>query len=388
MIKPIEHTLPLPRSEYEKRIERCIEAAIERGLDALVIFSETLLKPENIRYLANYYEIFPVVPFSVPSIRGGGGYSVLVLPVDSEPVLVTSSKGFNKDLVVIDNVRSNLNLLYELTSVLQEKRLANATLGLIGADVIPYIHFKYLEKDHPSAVFRYCDDILENMRMVKSNNELSLIRKTAEIAEKAINAAEDIIAPDKTEVDLALESLRVYFEMGAEHNTSWLNVVSGPETAFGLRHPRVTYRKLKNNDFVVLDYCPNCRGYYADVARTITVGRPTNEQKEMYEQTLQNHQEVIGKIEVGVSAEEIAEYTVSRLGELKFAGMGIGLRLIERPLLVPGDKTKLKEGTVLTISTMIYKRGFGGPTIEDMVVVTDKGAELITKNLGYRLSHS
>ncbi|MFC4409794.1 M24 family metallopeptidase [Chungangia koreensis] len=227
------------------------------------------------------------------------------------------------------------------------------------------------------------DDQLNQMRVIKDESELELMRKAAELADYAIEVGCREIAEGKTELEILMA---IEFEMKRKgvYMSFDTMVLSGPKAASP--HGTPGDRKVQKGDFVLFDLGVVYKGYCSDITRTVAFGEPNEEQKVIYETVRKAEQAAVDAVKPGVLAKDLdklardiiteagyGEYFTHRLGH------GLGISVHEFPSVTATNEMALKEGMVFTIEPGIYKTGVAGVRIEDDVVVTKDGVEVLTK---------
>ena len=231
-------------------------------------------------------------------------------------------------------------------------------------------------------------------RLVKTTEAVEEFRTrkdSAEIAEtkKAINLASGIfprvmksIRPENNENDLAAELEYLARRAGAERMSFETIVAAGSHSA--MPHARPTRSRI-GNGFVVLDYGVILAGYCSDMTRTVYVGNAPKLAKAMYAAVLESQVAGISAVRAGVQAQEVDAAARNVLKQHKLdqyfthsLGHGVGLEIHESPRLAKGQKQTLEAGMIVTIEPGVYIPGRGGVRIEDMVLVTEKGCEVLT----------
>ena len=228
--------------------------------------------------------------------------------------------------------------------------------------------------------------LVETQRMVKTDQEIALIRRSVELNSKAFEAALETVRPGHTrETDLAAEIDYRARKLGAEGPAFETIVASGSRTA--LPHARPTQRILGKNELLLIDMGSNLEGYASDMTRMASLGTPTARIKRIYGAVLEAQLAAIDGVRPGVTAGSVdkrAREVLRAAGLDKVfvhsTGHGLGLEIHEPPRLGKKDKTRLVEGMVITIEPGAYLEGFGGVRIEDTVVVTKTGCEILTKS--------
>ncbi len=225
-------------------------------------------------------------------------------------------------------------------------------------------------------------NMVEDLRIRKDNAEVNLIRNAVQLASGIFSNLVQSFRPRITENEVAAELEYLARSAGAEKMSFDSIVASGPNSA--LPHARPARRKI-GRGFVVLDYGVILAGYCSDMTRTIWVGRATGEARRIYSAVLEAQLAAIAAVAPGVEAQAVdwAARDVLRKHKLdKYfthsLGHGVGLEIHEAPRLAKGQIQKLEPGMVVTIEPGVYIPGKGGVRIEDMVLVTKTGCEVLT----------
>jgi len=219
---------------------------------------------------------------------------------------------------------------------------------------------------------------------VKSAPEIALIRRSVDANSKAFEQALRVIRPGRTrEADLAAEIDYRMRKLGAERPAFETIVASGERSA--LPHAQPTQRILGKNELLLIDMGATLEGYASDMTRVLYLGRPNGRIKRIYDAVLEAQLAAIAAVRPGVTAAHVdrAARNVLRTEKLDNAfvhstGHGLGLEIHEPPRLGKKEKTRLQEGMAITIEPGVYLRGYGGVRIEDTVVVTKTGCEVLT----------
>lgn len=226
-------------------------------------------------------------------------------------------------------------------------------------------------------------DVIETLRVQKDAGELAAIRRAVGIAESALNATLPQIVAGLTETQVAGLLERELRNAGSEAFPFPSIVASGPRSA--LPHARAGDRQLTRGDFVLLDFGAVADGYCSDITRTFVLGAASAEQKRVYDIVLQANARASGALRVGLrgmAADAVAREYIDALGFGEAfghsLGHGIGLEVHEAPRLAKTTEAPLVAGAVVTIEPGIYVPGWGGVRIEDDVLVTDAGPEILT----------
>ena len=241
-----------------------------------------------------------------------------------------------------------------------------------------------LQELFPQASFARLDDQLNSMRVVKDESELVILRKAAEYADYAIEVGVSEIAEGKTELEILTAIELALKKKGIAHMSFDTMVLSGPKTASP--HGKPGDRKIQKGDFILFDLGVIYKGYCSDITRTVSFGEPSDAQKEVYEAVRKAEQDAVDAVKPGVRAmdlDKIARDVITQAGYGEFfthrLGHGLGISVHEFPSVTGNNEMELIEGMVFTIEPGIYDPSITGVRIEDDVVVTKNGVEVLTK---------
>jgi Xaa-Pro aminopeptidase len=224
---------------------------------------------------------------------------------------------------------------------------------------------------------------VEELRAVKSVTELTQLRKAARLISEVFEQVIPKIKPGITELELAAE---IDFRMrilGAEGPSFETIVASGPRAA--LPHARPTNKRLRRNEFVVLDLGAILGHYCSDMTRTVYLGSATKRVKTWYKAVLEAQAAAIEALGTGVEAgvpDLAARRVLDSFGLGKFfvhsTGHGLGIEVHEDPRLAAGQKRPLRAGMVVTVEPGVYVEGVGGIRIEDDIAIHKGRTEILT----------
>lgn len=226
-------------------------------------------------------------------------------------------------------------------------------------------------------------DELRLLRAYKDKHEIALMKKAAAIASNAVATLAGEIRPGWTELETALQLEMTARREGAEQVAFETIIASGENAA--LPHAKPTNRKIRNGDFVVIDFGVKYQGYCSDETCTFAIGELTGEQKNAYRSVLRAHDKAIASIRAGIAAADVDALVRRMLGEeysryfIHGTGHGVGLEVHEAPRLAPNSQDVLTAGMVVTVEPGLYYPGRWGVRIEDTVFVKENSCEIITK---------
>jgi len=261
--------------------------------------------------------------------------------------------------------------------------LAELLDGTVGfeADAVSYASWEVLRAGGLELVPRR--GVVEALRAVKDESELEKIRRAGEITSEGYARLADERFVGRTERELAWRLEDLFRELGADAPAFESIVASGPNAA--KPHARPTDRTMEAGETIVIDAGAMVEGYNADCTRTFATGPLPEELKAAYQATLEGQLAGLEAVRAGVTgidADAAARDKIEAagLGE-KFGhglGHGVGLEVHEAPRLSRESSDTLVAGNVATVEPGVYLAGLGGIRIEDLVVVTDDGRDVLS----------
>jgi len=342
-----------------KRIAGLKRLMAAAGIDALLIS-----KRENVRYLTGFTGsagsvlvasgkpcLITDFRYAIQADRQAAGVSVLIQKKDHPTALREAADRANVKTLWFDETSFTIESLNKL-------RKKGLTL-----------------KGHR--------DLVGELRMQKDPLELACIRKAIRRAEESFRELAKYIRPGVRESALALMLEFLMRENGARKAAFDTIVASGRNGA--MPHASVSDRRIKQGDLVTFDFGAEADGYFSDITRTVCIGRPTARQREIHGLVLQAQQAAIAAIRPGIACTVVDRGARDLIGGAGHAkqfghgtGHGVGLMVHEGPSISPLSLDTVQPRTVFTVEPGIYIPGWGGVRIEDMVLVTDTGAKVLT----------
>jgi Xaa-Pro aminopeptidase len=235
----------------------------------------------------------------------------------------------------------------------------------------------------PTLDWKATTDLVEPMRACKDEAEQAQIREAIRIAENAFTAFRAMVRPIDTEKDLC-DAMDGYIRRAGGQCSSFPPIVAVGERA-ALPHAPPTSRTVDSGEMLLVDWGASGAFYKSDLTRTLATRKISTKLKEVYTVVSDAHQQAIQKVRPGVMAETVDAAARNVIGQAGFGdffghglGHGIGLQVHEGPMLRPGSQVVLQPGMVITIEPGIYVPGWGGVRIEDDVLVTPDGWEVLT----------
>lgn len=281
---------------------------------------------------------------------------------------------------------------YQVIKTVVEKDVIKETADRLGLktiafekDYVTYARWEKLKERFSGQELIGVSGWVEELRAVKSEQEIEFIAKAQSIADEAFSRLLPLIKPGVTEIDLALELESTMRKLGSEGVAFPFIVVSGVRSS--LPHGVPTRKQLEPGDFVTLDFGARCNGYCSDMTRTVVVGHASDKHKEIYDVVLRAQLAALEVIRPGIPAREVdlaGRRVIEEAGYGEYFGHGIGhgvgLNVHEKPAVGKTSEDMLEPGMVITVEPGIYIPGFGGVRIEDLVVVTEDGKKNLTSS--------
>lgn len=332
----------------------------QKGIDGLLVMS-----PYNRRY-----------------ISGFTGTAGAALVTHNEAIFLTDfryteqaakqAEGFT----VIQHTKS----LFE-EAMSQADRLGVKTLGF-EKEHVTYQEFELLQ-NYFSGALQPVAGLVENLRLIKTESEIKILKEACDIADAAFKHILDFLKPGVREIDVSNELEFFMRKCGAASSSFDIIVASGARSA--LPHGVASEKKIESGDFVTLDFGAYYKGYASDITRTVAVGEPSEQLKDIYSIVLEAQMAAVDQIKPGMTGKEadaVARDIISSKGYGDAfghsTGHGLGLEVHESPRLSVLSDKPLQSGMVVTVEPGIYLPGVGGVRIEDDIVLTENGNERLT----------
>lgn len=365
----------------EERIARIRQVMMDNHLDLLMVSVE-----ENRRYLSG----FTGEDHQFDESAGALLISMnrLILATDSRFELQARNESPGFETVIY---RKGLaKELPGLAASLKSRRLGFESVRI---SVKQYDEFKKeLEAANNNLEMIPTQDLVENMRLIKSEDEIEKTRKALHLAENVFCSIAKTITPGMTEKQIAWEMEKGMREAGADMLSFPVIVAAGPNSA--LPHAIPTDRPVCTGEPILFDWGARLGGYCSDISRTIIIGSPDETFLKVHQTVLEAQQQAIAAIKDGANSkyvDNLAREYIRRQGfEGKFGhglGHGTGLAVHEDPRLSPLKEMELKAGMIVTVEPGIYLPEWGGVRIENQVVVGENGPRVLNRmNTTYEIS--
>ena len=222
-------------------------------------------------------------------------------------------------------------------------------------------------------------------RAQKSPAEIRLVQKALAITEAAVSALWEILEPGLTEREAAFFLESEFRRLGAEGPAFETIVASGPNAA--RPHAEPGPKKIRPGETVIVDCGARFQGYCADITRTKIIGQPRKWQREIYAIVKEAQNRALDALAPGRPAAEVDRAARGFIADRGYGdffghslGHGVGLFIHEAPRLSPRSREELRPGNIVTVEPGIYLPGRGGVRLEQLALVTDKGARILNRN--------
>lgn len=374
--------------EYQQRIEKIRQYMVDHKLDGLCLFGAM-----RIFYFSGFHHLATERPVALVLPRHED-MALMVPYLEEENIPIRTPH--IKEIKVYREYPGLKHPMRYLAELLQEKGLADKRLGIDSAgwgggwgyrgpllmEVVPYATLVNIQQ------------VIDDMRMVKSEEELNLIRLSAHFGNVAHGLLQDYVAVGVSELEIALhtqadataymiKALGPEWEPWGRIPGTSVSFTSGPKTAFN--HRRTGARKIQVGDVILTDVSAEVGGYVSELERMLIVGSPTDKHKKYFDLEVQAQEVAFSAIRPGArccDVEKAVNAFLEKHGLYELTrthiGHGIGLEGHEAPFFDLGDETILRPGMVMTVEPCLFLPSFAGFRHSDTVVVTEEGMEKIT----------
>jgi Xaa-Pro aminopeptidase len=346
-----------------RRRQRLVRLLKEEGLDALLISN-----PVNVTYLTGF----------------SGESSYLVL--GRQRTLLVSDARFTEQIAeecpgLATYIRPPAQNLHQAMAKVLDQ-LGFRTVGFETAH-LTVADLETLGSLAPTITWKGERERVENLRVIKDPSEVAQIKEAIGIAERAFTMFQAMLRPEDSEKDLS-DNLEYYIRRAGGRCASFPSIVAVGERA-ALPHAPPTARRVAEAQLLLVDWGASGRFYKSDLTRILCTRKISPKLERVYTVVLTAQQQAIRAIRPGAKAHDVdaeARTVIEQAGFGQFfghgLGHGIGLEVHEAPGLRQNSETLLQPGMVVTVEPGIYLPGWGGVRIEDDVLVTPDGCEVLT----------
>lgn len=290
-----------------------------------------------------------------------------------------------KEVVKFLDVKLMENSLNDISTLLKNNKINNLYLESEYVSLSEFFQYQQAFLNVNIDNSNKLDNIITSLRRIKTEDEITNIKKAQEITDKTFTYILNRIDINRTEKEIMLDMEFYLRGLGSEGVSFDFIVVSGKNSS--LPHGEPTDKKINKGDFLTMDFGAVVNGYRSDMTRTVAIKSVTEEQKEIYNLVLNAQQKAIDSIKPGVickDIDKIARDIIYNAGYKGCFGHGlghsVGVEIHESPNFNTKCDTLLEKGMVMTVEPGIYLENRFGVRIEDMVYVTKNGCENLTKS--------
>ena len=249
------------------------------------------------------------------------------------------------------------------------------------ADAVTYANHEVLRESGVTLVPRR--GLVESLRAVKEPGELEAIRQASRITDRVYERLAEEQFSGRTEKELVWRMTELFHELGADEPAFAIDIAAGPTAASP--HAVPGDRVVQEGDLVLVDAGARLDHYCSDCTRTFAVGEVSDSLREIYAVTKEAQQAGLDAVRAGTTGREADASARAVIADAGYGenfghglGHGLGLLVHEAPILRPESSDTLEPGNVVTVEPGIYLSGLAGVRIEDLVVVTDDGCEILS----------
>ncbi|MBI5845405.1 MAG: aminopeptidase P family protein [Deltaproteobacteria bacterium] len=358
----------LARRIYALRARLAVE-----NLDGILIQAS-----ENRRYVSGFTAFDSQMDESSGCAIVTGGH--LVLATDSR--FTTQAENECEGWRVETYKEGFAKLLPGLAEELQIRRLGFEERRMSVKDHAKIL--EHLESARVSVDLLPCGNLVEDQRVIKDSSEIESIRFALKIAEDAFSRFLKTLQLPATEKELAWKLERLLRELGADEMSFPIIAASGPSSA--LPHAIPSDHVCQEGEILLFDFGARVNGYCSDITRTLFAGSHEKELGNIFKIVKEAQELAISAIRPGVSAKSVDAAARDHISAHGYGalfghglGHGVGLAVHEAPRISPLSDAILAPGMVFTVEPGIYVPGLGGVRLENMVLVTDSGVEVLNR---------
>ncbi len=347
------------------RIQRFLRCLVKENLDSFLVSSWP-----NVTYLSGFKG---TESWLLVSSKG------LYFITDSRYAEEASNeaKGFR---ITLRDKRGVVEIVADLMRKLKLKKLG------FEASVVSHAFYLRMERALGKPGIVPTDGLVEKLRELKDSGELALLRKSVDIAVRGFHYVREIIRPGMSEREAQGRLEHYTKSLGSEKPAFDIIIASGARSS--MPHCRTDGTLIKDNQPVLVDMGVVYEGYHSDLTRPVFLGKMTPLHQKIHKIVRDAQLQGIKKAAPGVPAREVdtaCRRTIERCGYGRYfghgTGHGVGLEIHEAPTVSAKSPTVLAPGMVITVEPGIYLPGKFGVRIEDMVLITEKGHEVLTRDL-------
>lgn len=348
-----------------EKVNKLREQFAAAGIDGMLVTNG-----QNRRYLTNFTGTYGVVLISHDQAK---------LLTDFRYTAQAAAQATDFEIVFLPAKES---VFSEVARLAEEMGITK--LGFEEDNLTYSLHRKYGEAAKTEMV--PTTGVIESLRMIKTAEEQAKIQTAANIADAAFTHILTFLRPGITELDVSNELEMFMRKQGAAGSAFDTIIASGHRSA--LPHGVASNKQIESGDMVTMDFGALYQGYRSDITRTVAVGQPSATLKEIYDIVLEARNRTVAGIRPGITGKEADALARDYITEKGYGerfghgmGHGVGLDIHEEPFMSTRCFMIIQPGMVLTVEPGIYIPDVGGVRIEDDLVVTENGNDVLTNSL-------
>ncbi len=377
----------IPEEEYLGRVKHAAGMLAARSLDVLIVNSNDS-DYANVRYFSGFWPLFETAGVA---IAPSGKAALMVGP---ESATYAADRSALKAIFQLMEYRESADPAYpevkaaDYRDVLDSLgvRRANPRIGIGGYLVTNPVQLDGLRKSFPKADIVRADDIMAELRSVKSANEIACIREAFRITEIALRKVIMTMRPGMTELQMVGIAQQTIYENGAEYEGLPMYVFGGTSTRHAIS--RSSYRVIQPGDVIQLGISAKVDGYSPSISMPVSIGKLTGRSRELVEFCLEAHRWTYDQIRAGALASDIAQRYIGMFKQRGYCENylygpchGTGLIEVEAPWMESTSDYHLKEGMTFQVDTFVTGEDLGVRWETGIVVRKDR-AELLCAPIG------
>ncbi|HUI43939.1 MAG TPA: Xaa-Pro peptidase family protein [Terriglobia bacterium] len=355
--------------QFPEAVFRGRRARLEARMEALRLRFVLVTKPVDVFYLTGF--------------RGSAGALVISpgrIRLWVDPRYTLQAREQSRGAEVIETRKSLLRAIGGWARRARPSVVGCQDAHLTGAELA---ELRRESQGSRGARWRGVGAVLDELRIVKDRWEIERMRQAGGLTARVFGEVLPLVKPGVCECDLAAE-LEFRMKRGGGEGPAFETIVaSGPRGAWP--HARASARPLRSGELVIFDLGAILAGYASDMTRTLYLGVPRRRARLLYESVAEAQRETVLSLRAGLrggDADAVARHALARRNLERYfthsTGHGVGLEVHERPRLARGEHTALQAGAVVTVEPGVYVEGYGGVRIEDTVLISESGPEILT----------
>lgn len=342
---------------------------------------------EKIRQILDELKLDAFYITHIPNIRyitGFSGSSAFVIITKNKDYFLTDFRYKEQSAAQVKGFEIYVNY-----QTIEEKKKIFAAEGFkrVGFESTHMtVHgLQTLKENFPGVEFVPVAERIEMLTMVKTPEEMAMIKKAIDITDKTFAKMLEVIKPGMTEKDVSAEISYWHKKYGADKDSFDPIVASGWRGC--LPHGIASDKVIESGEMVTLDFGCIYNGFCSDLTRTISAGEPSDDMKKIYNIVLDAQMKAIDSAKEGMTSKELDSVARNYISEKGYGekfghglGHGLGIEVHEMPSVSQRMEIKLPAGVVVTIEPGIYVENLGGVRIEDDIMITQNGCEVLNKS--------